>query len=66
MNLGKFVYRLIHLWKLNSRTSSSQNCTPRQELPSGSKGGDHVQIPITFGITTSRLPDTPDFAGMPT
>lgn len=55
-----------YLWKLNSVTSSSQNCTPRQEFPRRSKGGDHVQIPITFGITTRRLPDTPDFAGIPT
>lgn len=34
--------------------------------PSGSSGGDHVNIPITFGMTTSIPPHTPDLAGTPT
>uniref|UniRef100_A0A182IZQ3 Uncharacterized protein n=1 Tax=Anopheles atroparvus TaxID=41427 RepID=A0A182IZQ3_ANOAO len=53
-------------WKLNTSTSSLQNCTPRQLLPSGSSGGDHINMPITFGMTSITPPQTPDFAGRPT
>jgi len=35
-------------------------------LPSESSGGDHRQIPITFGMTRRTAPDTPDLAGNPT
>uniref|UniRef100_A0A8W7PA68 Uncharacterized protein n=1 Tax=Anopheles coluzzii TaxID=1518534 RepID=A0A8W7PA68_ANOCL len=53
-------------WKLNTSTSSLQNCTPRQLLPSGSSGGDHMNMPITFGMTSITPPHTPDLAGRPT
>lgn len=48
------------------KLQTSQNCTPLQLFPNESKGGDQRQIPMTFGITTSKAPLTPDFAGKPT
>lgn len=43
-----------------------QNSMPLTEFPDWSKGGDQIAMPITFGITTRRHPQTPDFAGSPT
>lgn len=51
---------------INKSMITSQNCTPLQLLPNASSGGDHVHIPMTLGITTSKPPHTPDFAGKPT
>ncbi len=42
------------------------NWTPLQVLPRLSRGGDHNPMPITFGTTSTRAPDTPLFAGRPT
>ena len=39
---------------------------PRTEFPDWSSAGLHSAIPSTFGITTRRPPQTPDFAGRPT
>ena len=42
------------------------NSIPLILLPLLSRGGDHVQMPITFGITAITNPETEDLAGNPT
>ena len=44
-------------------TENSCDWLYKKTLP---KGGDQRPIPITFGITITMQPDTPDFAGSPT
>ena len=50
----------------DGRCSTLQNSMPRTELPEMSSGGDHRAMPITFGMTRSNPPHTPDLAGKPT
>jgi hypothetical protein len=50
----------------DSQDLTSQNWRPLQLFPSGSRGGDHAKMPITFGMTSRIPPHTPDLAGSPT
>ena len=55
-----------YLWNEYLLMSSLQNSVPLTEFPTSSRGGDHKQIPITLGTTTSTHPLIPDFDGNPT
>ena len=55
-----------NLWNEYFLISSMQNCVPLTELHISSTGGDHRQIPITFGTMTSIPPLIPDCDGKPT
>ena len=64
---GTFILPLYtYLWNEYLLTSSMQNSVPLTELDISSTGGDHRQIPITFGTMTSMPPLIPDCDGKPT
>ena len=49
---------MMYLWNEYPLISSLQNSPPLTELPTLSRGGDHKQMPITFGTITSWSDDT--------
>ena len=38
----------------------------RTVFPRASNGGDHIPMPMTFGTTKTKAPETPLLAGRPT
>ena len=65
-DLNTFLIKLSNRWKLKLLIKVLENCTPLTVLPRASSGGDHRPIPITFGMTKTKAPETPLFDGRPT
>ena len=65
-DLQPFLIRLSNRWKLKLLIRDFENWTPRTVFPRESNGGDQRPIPITFGTTKTKAPDTPLLDGRPT